>query len=242
MQWSINQIVARLPIISHETLYQHVYADEAQGEVLWKSLRCQKQKRKRYAGGRDRLGQIPSRRPLSERPLHIEARRQVGHCECGTVIGASHKGAVAPMVERKSEYAAFAKVVNKTSELVSSVIVGNLVPFIIRVKTLTYDNGREFAGHSLINQELNRTDYFARPFASWELGSNENLNGLLRKYIPKKRAMSRVSDEENRMIQKRLNNRPRKQLGFKTHAEKFYQALNELCLNTPINNFYISNS
>jgi len=93
MQWSPEQISSKLPI-SHETLYQHIYADKAQGGVLWKSLRCQKQKRKLYAGGRDRRGQIPNRRPLSERPLHNEARRQVGHWERDTVIGASHIGAV----------------------------------------------------------------------------------------------------------------------------------------------------
>ena len=81
LQWSPKHIAARLPI-SHETLYQHVYADKAQGGVLWKRLRCQKQKRKRYASGRDRRGQIPNRKPLRERPLHIEARRQVGHWEC----------------------------------------------------------------------------------------------------------------------------------------------------------------
>jgi hypothetical protein len=90
-------------------------------------LRCQKQKRKRYASGRDRRGQIPNRRPLSERPLHIEARRQVGHWECDTVIGASHKGAVVTMVERKSGYAVMAKVEKKTSELVSSAIVDKLL-------------------------------------------------------------------------------------------------------------------
>jgi IS30 family transposase len=231
MQWSPEQIAARLPI-SHETLYRHVYADKAQGGVLWKSLRCQKQKRKRYAGGRDRRGQIPNRRPLSERPLHIEARRQVGHWECDTVIGASHKGAVVTMVERKSGYAVLAKVVNKTSDLVSSAIVSNLKPFCVRVKTLTYDNGKEFAAHGLIDQELNSTAYFARPFASWERGSNENLNGLLRQYIPKKRAISTVSDEEIRMIQNRLNNRPRKRLGFKTPAEVFHQSLKRVALRT----------
>ncbi len=106
------------------------------------------------------------------------------------------------------------QVSNKTSELVSSAIVSNLKPFSARVKTLTYDNGKEFAGHSLIDQELNSTAYFARPFASWERGSKENLNGLLRQYIPKKRAMSTVSDDEIRMIQNRLNNRPRKRLGW----------------------------
>jgi len=231
IQWSPEQIASQLPI-SHETVYQHVYADKAQGGTLWKHLRCQKQKRKRYASGRDRRGQIPNRRPLSERPLHIEARRQVGHWECDTVIGASHKGAVVTMVERKSGYAVMAKVEKKTSELVSSAIVDKLQPMAARVKTLTFDNGKEFAGHAHIDQQLQSTAYFARPFASWERGSNENLNGLLRQYVPKKRAMSTVTDEEIRMIQNRLNNRPRKRLGFKTPAEVFHQSLKLVALRT----------
>ena len=231
VQWSPEQIASKLPI-SHETVYQHVYADKAQGGALWKNLRCQKQKRKRYAGGRDRRGQIPNRRPLSERPLQIEARKQVGHWECDTVIGASHKGAVVTMVERKSGYAVMAKVEKKTSELVSSAIVDKLQPLAARVKTLTFDNGKEFAGHAQIDQQLQSTAYFARPFASWERGSNENLNGLLRQYVPKKRAMSTVTDEGIRMIQNKLNNRPRKRLGFKTPAEVFHQSLECVALRT----------
>jgi IS30 family transposase len=231
LQWSPEQIASKLPI-SHETVYQHVYADKAQGGTLWKNLRCQKQKRKRYASGRDRRGQIPNRRPLSERPLHIEARRQVGHWECDTVIGASHKGAVVTMVERKSGYAVMTKVEKKTSELVSSAIVYKLQPLAARVKTLTFDNGKEFAGHVQIDQQLQSTGYFARPFASWERGSNENLNGLLCQYVPKKRAMSTITDVEIRMIQNRLNHRPRKRLGFKTPAEVFHQSLKRVALRT----------
>ena len=231
VQWSPEQIASQLPI-SHETVYQHVYADKAQGGALWKNLRCQKQKRERYAGGRERRGQIPNRRPLSDRPLHIEARKQVGHWECDTVIGANHKGAVVTMVERKSGYAVMAKVTNKTSALVSSAIVDKLQPLAARVKTLTFDNGKEFAGHAYIDEQLQSTAYFARPFASWERGSNENLNGLLRQYVPKKRAMSTVTDKEIRMIQNRLNNRPRKRLGFKTPAEVFHQSLKRVALRT----------
>jgi IS30 family transposase len=108
--------------------------------------------------------------------------------------------------------------------------VSNLKPFCARAKTLTYDNGKEFTGHSLIDQELNRTAYFARPLASWERRSNQNLNGLLRQYIPKKRAMSTVSDEEIRMIQNRKNNRPRKPLGLNTNAEVFRQSLKRVAL------------
>jgi len=110
--------------------------------------------------------------------------------------------------------------------------VDNLKPLILRVKTLTYDNGKEFARHVHVDQELQSTGYFARPFASWERRSNENLNGLLGQYIPKKRAMSTVTDEEIRMIQYRLNNRPRKRLGFKTPAEVFHQSLKRVALRT----------
>ena len=148
------------------------------------------------------------------------------------MIGANHKGTVVTMVERKSGYAVLAKVANKTSELVSSAIVSNLKPLCERVKTLTFDNGKEFAAHRLIDQQLNSTAYFARPFASWERGSNENLNGLLRQYIPKKRSMSTVTDEEIRMIQNRLNNRPRKRLWFKTPDEVFHQSLKLVALRT----------
>jgi IS30 family transposase len=200
LQWSPKQIASKVPI-SHETVYLHAYADKDQGGMLWKNLRCKKQKRKRYAGGRDRRGQIPNRRSLSERPLHIEARKQVGHWECDTVIGANHKGAVVTMVERKSGYAVMAKVSNKTSAGVSSAIVDKLKPMAAKVNTLTFDNGKEFAGHAYIDEQLQSTAYFAKPFASWERGSNENLNGLLRQYAPKKQAMFTVTDKEIRMIQ-----------------------------------------
>ena len=229
LQWSPEQIAGKLPV-SHETLYQHVYADKAKGGKLWKNLRCQKQKRKRYASGLDRRGQIPNRRPLSERPLHIENRKQVGHWECDTVIGANHKQAIVTVVERKSGYAVIAKVSNKTSDLVGAAIIKVLKPFEARVKTLTYDNGKEFCGHAEIDQALGSTGYFARPFASWERGSNENFNGLLRQYVPKKRAMANITDEEIRMIENRLNNRPRKRLGFKTPAEVFHQSLSRVAL------------
>ena len=107
-----------------------------------------------------------------------------------------------------------------------------LQPLAARVKTLTFDNGKEFAGHDYIDEQLQSTAYFARPFSSWERGSNENLNGLLRQYIPKKRSMSTVTDEEIKMIQNRLNNRPRKRLGFKTPAEVFHQSLKRVALRT----------
>ena len=119
------------------------------------------------------------------------------------------------MVERKSGFGVIVKVAHKTSELVSNAIIEGLRPFADRVKTLTYDNSKEFAAHIQIDQTLEGTGYFDRPFASWGRDSNENFNGLLHQYVPKKRSMNTVDEEEITMIQNRLKNRPRKRLGFK---------------------------
>jgi IS30 family transposase len=129
------------------------------------------------------------------------------------------------VVDRKSGYAVIAKVENKTADLVGAAIVDRLKPFGTKVKTLTFDNGKEFCGHGKIDEALGRISYFARPFASWERGSNENFNGLVRKYVPKKRSMESITDEEIRMIENRLNNRPCKRLGFRRSAGVFHQSL-----------------
>ena len=130
------------------------------------------------------------------------------------------------MVERKSGYAVIAKVSNKTADLVGAAIINMLKPFEARVKTLTYDNGKGFCAHAKIDQALGSTGYFA----SWERGSNENCNGLLRQYVPKTRAMNNITDAEIKMIENRLNNRPRKRLGFRTPAHVFHQSLARVAL------------
>ena len=229
LQWSPVQIAGKLPI-SHETLYLRIYADQAHKGQLYKNLRCQKKRRKRYGKGHERRGQIVGRRSIEQRPAHIESRSQIGHWEADTVIGVNHKQAIVTLVERKSGYAVIAKVQNKTAKLVSKAVVKLLEPFKAKVKTLTYDNGKEFAKHAWIDKKLSSTGYFARPYCSWQRGSNENFNGLLRQYVPKKRLMSTVTDEEITMIQNRLNHRPRKRLGFKTPHEVFHQSLNRVAL------------
>ena len=231
LQWSPEQIAASLPV-SHETIYQHVYADKAQGGSLWKHLRCQRKRRKRYASGKSRRGQIIGRRPIAERPASVETRSQVGHWEGDTVIGVGHKQAIVTLVERKSGFAVLSHVTRKTSELVSQAIITSLTPLAQRVITVTYDNGKEFADHAVVDKALKSTAYFADPFASWQRGSNENFNGLLRQYIPKKRPLSTVTADELKMIQDRINHRPRKRLGFKTPYEVFHQSLNRVALRT----------
>ena len=228
-QWSPEQIASEVSM-SHETIYRHVYADKAIGGDLYKSLRCQRKRRKRYAGGRERRGQILGRRSISERPRHIEERRQIGHWEGDTLIGKSHKHAIVSLVERKSGYAVLAKVENKTADLVSTAIIKRLKPISGRVQTLTYDNGKEFANHASIDKALGSTTYFADPYSSWQRGSNENLNGLIRQYIPKSRPLSTVTDDELAKIEMLLNTRPRKRLGYKTPLEIFMTQINCVAL------------
>ena len=136
------------------------------------------------------------------------------------------------LVERKSGFAVLAKVAHKTADLVGRAIEDKLKPLNSRVKTLTVDNGKEFADHQAIDQALGIQTYFADPYCSWQRGSNENFNGLLRQYIPKKRRTETITDDELTMIQNRLNHRPRKRLGFKIPYEVFHASLNRVALRT----------
>jgi len=128
------------------------------------------------------------------------------------------------MVKRKRSFIFIVKVSQKTFELVSRAIIEGLRPYLARVITLTYDYGKKFAGPFQIDQALNSSSYFARPFASWKRGSNENFNGLLYKYVPKKRSLNTVNEDEITIIQNRLNNRSRKRLGINTPSEVFNQS------------------
>ena len=228
-EWSPEQIAGTMNI-SHETVYRHVYADKECGGKLFMHLRSQKKRRKRYASGRQRRGQIPNRRSIHERPAVVDLRLEVGHWEGDTVIGARHKQAIVTLVERKSGYAKLFKVKNKTAELVSAAMIKSLKPFDGLVDTITLDNGKEFADHQRVDLELGSTIYFADPFASWQRGTNENFNGLLRQYIPKDRPLSTVTQEELKMIENKLNHRPRKRLGFRTPHEVFHESLNRVAL------------
>ncbi len=210
----------------------HVYANKAAGGGLHAHLLSQKPRRKRHLCGRDRRGQIPNRRPISERPSDIEDRKQVGHWEGDTFIGAAHKQTIVTLVERQSGFALLAKVPNKSAELLGRAIEAKLKPLNTRVKTLTVDNGKEFADHQAIDQVLGIQTYVADPYCSWQRGSNEYFNGLLRQYIPKKRRIETVKDEELTIIENRLNHRPRKRLGFKTPHDVFLGSLNRGAVRT----------
>jgi IS30 family transposase len=222
--WSPEQVAGRLRKeglqVSHEWIYQHIYADKQTGGDLWKHLRCQKKRRKR-AGGRDRRGQIPDRTSIEERPEIVSERKRLGDWEGDTIIGAAHKGAVLTLVDRMSGYTLLGALPKKESERVVQQTTRLLKP-IQAVESLTVDNGKEFAGHIQITEQTGAAVYFAHPYSSWERGTNENTNGLIRQYLPKIRRLDDVLEEELEQIMFRLNHRPRKRLDYQTPHEVFF--------------------
>jgi len=204
-----------------ETIYQYIRADKAAGGDLYCHLRCSsKKKRKRY-GGTDRRGQIPDRVSIDQRPAIVDSKERIGDWEVDTVIGKNHKGALVTAVERVTKFTCIQYVPNKTAELVSQALIKMLYPYRKRVFTITYDNGKEFSKHKKIAQVLEADGYFAHPYHSWERGLNENTNGLIRQYLPKKTSFENVKEANIIFIQNRLNGRPRKMLNFQTPQELF---------------------
>jgi IS30 family transposase len=207
--------------VSHERIYQYILADKRAGGSLHKHLRCQKKRRKRY-GGNDRRGKLPNRRSIEERPEIVDQRQRIGDWEVDTMIGNGHRQAIVTLTERKSRFALLRKVERRKANLVSAAVIDLLQPVADRSHTITSDNGKEFAEHERIAQELEVSFFFAHPYAAWERGANENMNGLVRQYIPKNRDLSSVTDEELVQIMNKLNHRPRKCLDFKTPFEVFF--------------------
>ncbi len=224
-EWSPEQISGRLALeqqarISHERIYQYVYADKARGGTLSRHLRCRKVRRKRY-GSYSRRGQIPHRVLIDQRPQVVEQKARLGDWEADTIIGQRHQQAIVSLVERKSKLTRLAKVARNTAELVAQAMTTQLQSLV--VKTITSDNGREFAHHQHLAAHLSADFYFAHPYSSWERGANENTNGLVRQYFPKKSDFSKITDRQINKVVERLNQRPRKTLGYKTPNEVFFK-------------------
>lgn len=207
--------------VSPEWIYQYVIADKQAGGTLYRHLRCQKQRRKRY-GTYSRRGQIPNQVSIEQRPAVVDKRTRLGDWELDTVIGKQHRQALVTLVERKSRLTLIAKVTHKTAEAVTAAIIRLLKPFAHWVHTLTADNGREFMHHEKIAKALKAKFYFAHPYASWERGLNENTNGLIRQYFSKKHDFRTITQKKINHVMDRLNNRPRKCLGIKTPNQVFF--------------------
>lgn len=225
-QWSPEQISERLrleglPKVSHETIYHHVYRDKQEGGVLYMHLRRHHTYRKRIHKYCKRVG-WDTRRPISQRPAIVETRSRLGDWEADTIIGRLQKGAILSLVERRSRFCLLEKVANKSPDTVAEVFCKKLLPVKDKVLTITSDNGFEFIRHQRIALNLNADFFFADPYASWQRGTVENTNGLVRQYIPKRSDFSTLSNYAVHLVADRLNNRPRKALGFRTPNEVFF--------------------
>lgn len=223
LDWSPEQISGKLEIaISHERIYQHIWADKRNGGTLYQHLRHSNKKRKKRYGSKDKRGQIRNRISIDERPEIVAQKTRMGDWEIDTVIGKNHQGALVTLVDRVSKFTLIKKVASKHAEGVTEATILLLQPYLDKTLTITADNGKEFAGHEKMKEQLNADVYFAHPYSSWERGLNENTNGLIRQYFTKGSTFENITDDEVEAVMHKLNHRPRKTLNFKTPHEVFF--------------------
>jgi transposase, IS30 family len=227
-QWSPEQIVGHIRQhklmqrkMSHETIYQYIWRDRHKGGNLWRQLRqSPKIRRKRYKAY-DSRGRLAEKRHITERPTTVETRRYIGHWEIDTVHGRGSRHCIVTLVERKTGYVMIGILKDKTTASLNKKTNMLIRRSPTLFKTITADNGTEFHQYKKIEAASNVKFYFANPYHSWERGSNENMNGLIRQYLPKVKSMALLTQQDCDDIAKKLNTRPRKRYGFKTPEELF---------------------
>lgn len=228
-QWSPEQVSGylrreRLLEISHETIYLHIWRDKAEGGRLWKHLRCSlKRRRKRYRAY-DSRGRLAGKKLISERPTAVEARKEIGHWEMDTMIGHSSKDCILSLVERVSGYSLIGKLRDRSKEATTARAIELIRRHGELFKTITADNGTEFHDYKRIEATTRVPVYFATPYHSWERGTNENTNGLIRQYLPKRVSMRNLTQHRCNAIALKLNTRPRKRHEFKSPLERLHAA------------------
>ncbi|MCP5079237.1 MAG: IS30 family transposase [Psychromonas sp.] len=227
-KWSPEQIVGYFQFklvakcMSHETIYQYIWRDKAQGGNLWTHLRqSPKQRRKRYKGY-DSRGRLSDKRNISERPASVETREEKGHWEIDTVHGRGSRHCIVTLLERQTGYVMIGKLPNKTASSLNKKTVMLIRRKPLEFKTITSDNGTEFHQYKKIEERCQTTFYFANPYHSWERGCNEHVNGLIRQYLPKTKSMEMITQRQCDQIAKKLNQRPRKRHNYKTPEEMYY--------------------
>jgi IS30 family transposase len=227
-KWSPEQIANTLRLrgtfmISHETIYKYILHDRKHGGTLFRHLRCSPKLRRKRHNTKDSRGILPGKRHISQRPRSVEARKRLGHWEGDTMVGKDLHHCILTLVERKSGFAIIRKMNSRTADSVISAALPVLEQHQPNFKTITLDNGTEFHGYKVLEEHYPLKCYFATPYHSWERGSNENLNGLIRQYIPKRECMSGVTQAHCDYIAHKLNTRPRKRHGYRTPQEVFHE-------------------
>jgi transposase, IS30 family len=225
MRWSPEQISGWLRDqgikLSHERIYQMIWQDKRDGGNLWRSLRRRRKRYNKRAGKNAGRGLIPNRIDISDRPAIVARKARLGDWEGDTVASAGHKGGLLTLVERKSLLTKISKLRRSTARATQRATVRRLKPIGNFVHTITFDNGKEFAAHQGIAHALTAKIFFATPYHAWERGLNENTNGLIRDFFPKGTDFSTISNAEVAKVERLLNARPRKSLGFRSPQEVF---------------------
>ncbi len=228
-KWSPEQVsgilrkIGRLSI-SHETIYRFVWEDRAQGGDLSKHLRCTRKKRRKRYGRYDSRGRLAGKRHISERPASVERRQAVGHWEIDTVMGVGNNHCIVTLVERATGYTLIGKLASRTMGELARRTIQLMEKHPGKFRTITADNGTEFHSYKAIEKATGVKFYFATPHHAWERGTNENTNGLIRQYLPKRTSLALVNQCDCTRIAKRLNTRPRKRYDYQTPEERFYAA------------------
>jgi len=228
--WTPEQVAGYLKLnnianISHEAIYKYIYKNKKDGGRLYLLL-VHKAKRYNKRGGiYNSRGEINNRVSINKRPKVVDNKIRIGDWEVDLIIGKYHKGSIVTIVDRRSKFTLMRKLPTKEAVGVTNAILELLYPIKDITHTITSDNGKEFSLHENIANSLNIDFYFCDPYSSWQRGLNENTNGLIRRYIPKKTEFENISNNEIMMIQDKLNHRPRKTLGYKTPFEVFFKEI-----------------
>lgn len=224
-RWSPEQISGWLAeqniTLSHERIYQMIWQDKRDGGDLWRNLRRRGKRYNKRAGKTAGRGLIPNRIDISERPKIVDRKTRIGDWEGDTVVSAGHKGGLLTLVERKTKLTKIALLPRATAAATRKAAVRKLRRVGKRVHTITFDNGKEFAAHQDIASALKAKIFFATPYHAWERGLNENTNGLIRDFFPKGTDFSTITRAEVAKVERLLNARPRKILGFRSPQEVF---------------------
>jgi IS30 family transposase len=211
--------------ISHETIYKHVWRDWKNDGVLWTHLRCSPKKRRKRYGTYEKRGRLLGKKMITDRPASVETRQEPGHWEMDTVMGShASQHCILTLVERKTGYVIIGKLADRTKDVVTARAIALIRAHRGVFLTITADNGTEFHDYKKIEEATGVPIYFAHAYHSWERGTNENTNGLIRQYLPKRQSMKGVTQHRCNAVALALNIRPRKRHGFKSPAEKLFYA------------------
>ena len=208
--------------ISHEAIYQYIYHPKTKGreELIAHLVRGHRKRKHKGIGRKERKTKIPNRTPIDERPVSADNRSRYGHWEGDSLVSRKSLAALNSLVERKSRYTYLTRLDRKSSKQTRDAVIKRLGTLPERARrSLTVDNGTENARHEEISQAIGIQCYFADPYASWQRGANEQVNGMVRRYFPKGTDFSKITQEQVAWVESRINNRPRKCLGYKTPAE-----------------------